>query len=170
MPIAKTVVPLEHDEQVAYVDYMRLRWKEPFEYLHAVPNQFTTRNNQMQQRLAEGFSPGYPDLLLDFPVGKWNGLRIELKRKNAKPFDVSWTQRQWLNRLNVAGYYATWAKGCDQAIAITEDYLLNKLTVSPDPWPTGGRGHNIQMNETTTVNAALLYANSRKGRNGKRRR
>lgn len=51
-----------------------------------------------------GVRAGIPDLLLFLPMGKYHGMAMELKVGKNQP---SPTQREWLARLERAGYYTT---------------------------------------------------------------
>ncbi len=126
--------PLEHYEQILFVDWFRAAYPDMSMSLHAVPNQFTGRSKEIQKRVREGLSKGYPDLLLDIPKGVFHGLRIEMKRIDGVPSQVNPSQRQWLNRLNENGYYATVAWGGDHAIAIAKAYLSETLPTRAPHW------------------------------------
>jgi hypothetical protein len=72
---------------------------------------------------AEGLRAGYPDYLCDVPRQGFNGLRIELKRQNAKPSDTDPAQVEWHDRLRANGYRVEVCKGWEAAWAVLCDYL-----------------------------------------------
>lgn len=65
--------------------------------------------------------PGFPDISLPIPKGRYHGLYIELKRKSGGR--VGKDQQWWLDRLNGQGYLAVVARGTDEAIEIILRYL-----------------------------------------------
>jgi len=68
-----------------------------------------------------GVSPGFPDIEIPYPSGKYHGLYIELKRK--KGGKVSPEQAEWLQYLRDKGYYAEIAHGFEEAKEIVTHYL-----------------------------------------------
>lgn len=117
----------EHDEQVAFMQWLQVCLPVVYEHTTAVPNQYTGRSNQMRLRVKEGLKKGYPDVLIDYPIAPWHGLRIEFKRADGIPSDVHGHQFQWIERLNRQGYYACVAWGCDDAIAIVRKYVRGEV-------------------------------------------
>ena len=67
---------------------------------------------------------GYPDVFLPVPRGNYYGLFIELKRRNGK---VSKYQQWWIEQLNGQGYFATVARGFEQAQEMILRYLKGEL-------------------------------------------
>jgi len=117
------VIPTEHQEQVSLMQWVEMsKGKYPMlEMLAAVPNGGARHIAVARKLKAEGVKAGYPDILLDWPAGGHHGLRIELKR--LKGGQVSPAQKDWLARLNAAGYKATVCRGWIEAKTIIEDYL-----------------------------------------------
>lgn len=74
-----------------------------------------------------GMSKGLPDYQLFIPNLKYHGLLIEMKSKCQKGKKQKKEQTEWIDRLIINGYFATFAFGADEAIKITTDYLQNKL-------------------------------------------
>lgn len=80
------------------------------------------------RRLIEiGLQPGLPDYQILIQTQKFKGLWLEMKlpadRKKKQPA----SQVAWIGRLNRLGFYATFAYGIDDAIAITQAYLAGTL-------------------------------------------
>lgn len=70
---------------------------------------------------AQGVRAGWPDYILDLPVGRFHGMRLELKRDDgAKPTPE---QLDILARLEKAGYYCAVAWGFDEAKRSINRYL-----------------------------------------------
>ncbi|MBP9698116.1 MAG: VRR-NUC domain-containing protein [Candidatus Moranbacteria bacterium] len=101
MPVKKTskstrVVPSERDEQIAFVEWLRIN-----RYVFtSIPNsaQRTARYAQMMKQ--EGLNPGLPDLLI---IVKNQLVWIEMKKsiyKNRKNGGLSESQIEWHEALN----------------------------------------------------------------------
>lgn len=69
----------------------------------------------------KGIEPGVPDMFLAYPVSRYHGLFIELKRR--KGGRISGDQRDWEERLVKAGYAHVFAYGSDQAISAIITYV-----------------------------------------------
>jgi len=70
---------------------------------------------------AEGEKNGIPDLFLPLPTSEYHGLFIEMKK--LKGGVVSEYQKDWLERLNTAGYKAVVCKGHLEAISVLCEYI-----------------------------------------------
>ena len=127
-------VPSEHDEQVAlfaWADANVDRWPE-LALMFSIPNGAKvpyTRDAKGRmfspERLAltqEGMRRGVPDVFLAALTREWGGLFIELKRRDHSNGPTP-EQRDWLARLNAAGYKAVICYGADEAIKAIMDYL-----------------------------------------------
>lgn len=91
------IIPTEHQEQVALVQWMRLQ--HPAHWIFAVPNGGTRNKAEAQNLRREGVTAGVPDLFI--PSLK---LFIEMKRK--KGSTVSKEQKEWMSYLSKCGYRA----------------------------------------------------------------
>lgn len=60
-----------------------------------------------------GNSKGVPDIIIDYPSGKYHGMRIEIKTKKGV---VSDKQFKWLNNLSKHKYYAVIIRSIDDAM------------------------------------------------------
>lgn len=78
----------------------------------------------------------YPDLTILKPLGRYNGLIIEIKKESASPYLKNGSlssnehiqgQAEMLRRLNNLGYYATFGVGEDKIKSIILNYLDGKL-------------------------------------------
>lgn len=125
----KEVIPTEHQEQCAVVQFCR--WSNyP---LIAIPNANVmsfldkkTAQRVMMKLKAEGLAPGAPDLFLPMPRSGFHGLFIEMKR--LKGSKVSAEQKEWIQTLNDAGYLAKICYGADDAIITIKEYDLGRAT------------------------------------------
>lgn len=118
---------IEHQHQVALIDWAR-RMRLPAgsdiepgamvaDYLLAIPNGGKRSSPREGARLkAEGVKPGVSDLLLPLRRGGFAGLWLEMKAPGNRPTKL---QREWLDRMTKAGYYAIWRDNWhDAAMAI----------------------------------------------------
>lgn len=100
--------PLEHDEQVAVVRW--LRWKGILHF--AVPNAAKRSYKLAAYLEAEGVQAGVPDLIL--PAQR---IAIEMKRANAAPSAIRPDQQAWVDGLVAVGWRARVCRGAKEAIA-----------------------------------------------------
>lgn len=115
----KTPVPdSEHIEQCKVIAFC-----ENYPQLHnvfAIPNGGKRNIVTAMKMQAEGVRSGVPDLYVALPTAKYHGLFIEMKK--VKGGVVSENQKDWINRLNNAGYKAVVCKGHMEAINVICDY------------------------------------------------
>ena len=71
-----------------------------------------------------GRRKGRSDLFFAYPTTKFRGLFIEMKTATGR---LSKEQKEFLERMNMFGYYATAAYGTEEAIAIIKGYLSDTL-------------------------------------------
>lgn len=88
--------------------------------LYHVPNE-AKRSAATGALLKEmGMSAGVPDLILDYPAGVYHGLRLELKYGKNTPTNA---QKDWLLRMQKAGYFVAVAWSARVAIHLLEEYV-----------------------------------------------
>lgn len=122
----------ESAEQQALFQWARLQSKARPELalLFHIPNGQKLAGDRMRRarsamRLkAEGMQPGVPDLCLPCSRGGYNGLFIELKRKDGGT--VSPAQKAWIDRLQAQGYRALVCNGFEAARETILNYLENR--------------------------------------------
>lgn len=78
------------------------------------------------------YDPGEPDIRIYAARLGYHGLIIELKR--TKMYKFSEHQKNYLNDLNTAGYYAVMCVGADEAIEVSKDYMGLSIIVGPEPY------------------------------------
>lgn len=112
----------EKNEQAIFVRYCALK---NIPCVH-IPNGFPVGN--MRSKWAyinhlkeQGYSAGFPDLIVFAKNSKKDILFIEFKR--VKGGQVSEAQKEWQAKLTEMGYDSYIAKGSKDAINILEDYL-----------------------------------------------
>lgn len=126
----KIEYPSEHDEQIAFVqflDMLGLRYT-------AIPNATWTKSwSQKAKNHAEGLRPGFPDLIVLIPAHRSNDgqghlLAIEMKKRaGGRLSDV---QSAWIASLNALGspsIDAVVCKGAAEAIELICSYLEHPM-------------------------------------------
>ena len=120
----------EFQEQRAYfaaIDRAVERGRHGADMIYAVTNSNVAGVRIGVKLVKSGLRKGYPDLNIDVPMASegvhFHGLRIEMKRADGVPSDVSREQKQWHERLKRHGYKVVVCFGCDQALAVTMNYL-----------------------------------------------
>jgi hypothetical protein len=127
----------EHQHQVALIHWARhVQLKKASDvkpgstiadYLLAIPNGGKRSSAREGARLrAEGVKPGVSDLLLPLRRGGYAGLWLEMKAPGKRP---SKDQSDWIDRMNAAGYHATWCDDWEDAAKVITDYLLGEIGV-----------------------------------------
>lgn len=114
--------PTEHAEQVAFMRLVHAHvGRHPaLRNMTASANGGKRAMNTAVQLKRAGVSPGYPDIILDYPSQGYHGLRIELKSMTGY---ASREQKDWIERLRANGYRAEVCRGADAAWACLRDYL-----------------------------------------------
>lgn len=114
--------PTEAEEQAALFQWAKLAEGSmpQLRLLFAIPNGGSRHRLEAANLKRQGLKAGVPDICLAYPKGVYHGLYIELKVGKNKP---SQAQKEWLARLNSAGYMAVVCYGFQQAKETIEKYL-----------------------------------------------
>lgn len=129
-----TMQHIEHQHQVALIAWS---FRVPLakasdvkpgltigDYLLAIPNGGKRSSPREGARLkAEGVKPGVSDLMLPLRRGGFAGLWLEMKAPGKRPTPK---QREWIDRMNAAGYFATWCDDWQHAVDVINSYLAGK--------------------------------------------
>jgi hypothetical protein len=92
--------------------------------MHHIPNEGKRSRSTGARMKAEGLKPGFPDICLPVPVGKYHGLYIEMKAgKNT----TTQNQDDWLEALSGQGYFTAVCWGWEQAAVVVTKYLGVKV-------------------------------------------
>ena len=121
-------VPLEQDEQIAFVQWCRLKGI----IVHHSGNEISGSTKALKIRAIKmkrmGTSKGFPDLLVFVPikgatgeVDSYQPLAIEMKRQ--KYSTTSKEQKEWLEILEMAGIPSRVCKGAREAIEFVKNML-----------------------------------------------
>lgn len=116
------IIPTEHQECVALCDYYKHK-PAIGSFLIKICNEGKRGWGYAKKLKNIGLKAGVPDYFLAIPTDQYSGMWIEMKRPGGKP--DSTRQDNWIKRLNEAGYFATYAFGCEDAITKIEHYLLS---------------------------------------------
>lgn len=127
---------VEHQHQVALIEWAHRVKLQPASdvepgatigyYLLAIPNGGRRSAREGARLKAEGVKPGVSDLLLPLRRGGFAGLWLELKAPGERPNP---RQREWIERMTRAGYFATWCDSWNEAVQIIGDYLDGNPTI-----------------------------------------
>jgi hypothetical protein len=124
----------EHGEQAALFFWAALnkaRWPV-LKWLYAIPNGGGRSPVEGSRLKAEGVKKGVSDVCLPVPMWKgeanpskthYNGIYIEMKRKDGTIKDVKPEQAEFLEFVQSQGYYACVCFGWEQASKTLEWYL-----------------------------------------------
>lgn len=116
----------EHGEQAAFFDYVR--WKSnsnsKYQNIFAIPNAGRRSYGALKYYLAEGLTPGIPDVFVAQPILNHSGMFIEFKSSTGK---LSTNQSLHIAKLSSAGYLCVVARNATQAIDVLEKYLDGSL-------------------------------------------
>lgn len=88
--------------------------------LYHVPNEGKRSKAAAGILKSLGLKPGVPDLILDYPAGVYHGLRIEMKYGSNTPTEE---QKDWLRRLQAAGYFVAVVWSSSAAIRLLTEYM-----------------------------------------------
>ncbi len=108
-----------HTEQGILVNRIRQFHKDVI--IAAIPNGGWRKVTEARRLKAEGVLPGFPDLIVMEPRGRYHGLVIEMKRIGGR---VSGVQKDLLPRLASRNYKVILGdQGADHAFREVEKYL-----------------------------------------------
>ena len=114
--------PNEAREQMTFFSYVNMKacTDDKYKMIFAVANGGSRHKLEAINLKRQGVLAGVPDIFVDVPVGKYHGLRIELKVGKNKATEK---QKEMIERYNKMGYKAVVCYGADEAIKTLEDYL-----------------------------------------------
>jgi hypothetical protein len=118
-------IATEHQEQrqlFIWASLNRHRYPQ-LANMFAVPNGGFRHKITAAKLKAEGVKSGIPDIMLAWPNNRFHGLFIEMKRLVGGR--ISDEQKNWSERLLVAGYAVQTCKGFEEAKNTLEKYLTD---------------------------------------------
>jgi hypothetical protein len=115
----------EHGEQAALFFWAAMnRTLYPcLKWLYAIPNGGGRSPVEGSRLKAEGVKKGVSDVCLPVPSNGFNGIYIEMKRKDGTAKDVKPEQAEFLEFVQSQGYYGCVCFGWEQASKTLEWYL-----------------------------------------------
>lgn len=111
---------LEHKEQVALFQWLKLKHPSQYAVTYATPNAGKRTPRQGAYMKAEGLKAGVPDICMAVASGGYHGLYIEYKTAKGKPSE---SQLEWMGNLTANGYQAKICYGLDDAMKTISDYI-----------------------------------------------
>jgi hypothetical protein len=128
---------LKPEERVQYalVQWFQMQYPRKLWFTNILSGGMYLTPRQGRKFKLLGAPRKFPDFYVDEPVGKYHGLRIEIKKdgERLKKRNGEWAsehikeQSEMLERYRERGYYADFAIGFDQAKQIVEHYFANQL-------------------------------------------
>lgn len=112
----KAPLPYEWQEQVTVIEYCQYNNI----LCNHTPNEGKRSFSEGRKLKQMGLSPGFPDISILEPKGKYHGLYIEMKRKGNKATD---DQIKWLMELRARGYATVLCYSADEAISKIQKYM-----------------------------------------------
>ncbi len=125
----KRYVGAELSEQMAYFQWLALKYPEQAEMTCHIPNE-GKRNPYTAKK--SGIKAGMPDIFMMWPNEIFHGLFIEMKKKpttGSAAGKVTKGQKKMIDALNHRLYFATVCYGCEEAMFVTKAYLENPMNV-----------------------------------------
>ncbi len=113
---SKMPTPFEWQEQVTVIQYCQLNHI----LCNHTPNEGKRSLSEGKKLKEMGLSPGFPDISILEPKGKYHGFYIEMKRVGNK---LTSDQRTWLDNLRARGYATALCYSADDAIKLIEKYM-----------------------------------------------
>lgn len=109
----------EDQHQIALMDWVRLR-KDIEPFIFHIPNGGRRNKREAVKLKKMGVKAGVSDLFFAFPSRNFHGLWIELKSKTGK---VTASQKEWLEKMEKAGYAVAVCYGWESAKTVIEAYI-----------------------------------------------
>ena len=111
------LVATEHEEQKAFVDWLKLKNLRHF----CVANALKVGGVKLMAYLkAEGLTAGVPDMVIPYRTSEYGGLYVEMKKKGGR---VKPNQAEWHRFLESQNYFVQVCYSADEAIACTIRYM-----------------------------------------------
>ena len=110
--------------QESFVRYIALKYKG-VRYCASLGGIRTSMTQAIKAKKG-GYVKGTPDIQVMSARGGFHGLFMELKTDKGRPTKE---QKEWINDLVAAGYYAEVCKGIEHAIDCLDTYMKLKQTI-----------------------------------------
>lgn len=110
----------ESNIQQTLVQYIQRVHPGAWRVTTSVPHGGYRLKSEAARLKREGVHAGYPDMLIDQPVGRYHGMRLEIKTAKGS---LSKLQLDFLTRLAERDYFACVGYGIDACIHLTDLYM-----------------------------------------------
>lgn len=120
----------------AIIQFIQLKYGRYRKFLAHPSNEGKRSSFEQFKIVYLGVSAGLPDLMMFLPMGKYNGLAIEVKARGKKPTQP---QLDWLYNLEKhCGWMARWVDNIDDAMSTIDNYFgkTQYRFVAPKEEPT----------------------------------
>jgi hypothetical protein len=124
-PINPAKAETENQVQVTVIEWLQKVKPHLYNMTFHVPNQRKASPGYMQTLKRMGVRAGVPDLMIAFPMHGYHGLFVELKKASGSY--ATEKQKDWVAKLNQAGYIAVVCRGTDEAMQAIQAYDAGKL-------------------------------------------
>jgi len=108
--------------QIALVNWFKTNYPDFAEDLAHVANQRKCHPLEGKKLQDMGIKKGFSDLEIAVPTIHYNGLYIEIKTKDGR---LTKEQKEFIDRKNKRGYFATVARGLEEGKKVITNYLGN---------------------------------------------
>lgn len=105
--------PSESQIQIAFMEWMALKYPKIFPYAFHIPNEGKRSIQTGGHLRRQGLKKGAPDIMVAYPHNSRPGFFMEIKRATGK---VSTEQLEFLQRLTNVGYICAVAFSVEEAI------------------------------------------------------
>ena len=123
MPNMQRITMKEQELQESFVRYIALKYKG-IRYCASLGGIRTSMTQAIKAKKS-GYVKGTPDIQVMSARGGFHGLFMELKTSKGR---ATKEQKEWINDLVAAGYYAEVCKGIDHAMDCLDTYMKLKQT------------------------------------------
>jgi len=127
----RRAIPHDHEgsEQKALISWLHGEWRrgtevgQAYPFTYHVPNGGQRNKRTAAELKAQGVRAGVSDLVVSIARGGWHGLYVEFKATPPRHASLAASQREWLARMEAAGYCAVLARGLEEARAVLREYM-----------------------------------------------
>lgn len=113
--------------QIALVRWIKLQYPEVGKHIIKIDNEGRRSFIGHELAIKQGLHIGASDIFISWPANGYHGAWIELKREKWKlvPSELEHVTRQknFLEKMKVAGYFTAFCVGIDEALAAVSFYL-----------------------------------------------
>lgn len=117
----------EQQVQITLVRYIKYQYPEVAKYIVKIDNEAKLTKTGHIIRNKMGLHKGASDLFIAYPIGKYHGMWLEIKREGFKLTASNrlhtTNQINFINKMREVGYYSAMAAGFDECKMHIDNYL-----------------------------------------------